>query len=201
MGSTCWTTLFSKMASWRLALKRATKGALTLMLIQHRSHRLCRHRLCHSLKMHDRHRHHRRHCQRKELRHWAAGGPPCMLSSFLVASSSSTAIAIRIWWRGAIILPTESVKKTRTVTAPARRTRANRGQGRPVGYLVAWLAKGETARTKADHWGADGEAELDERIFARGIFKGLDTADSRGILEAEKAVSEGDMSEPEEVVH
>ena len=86
--------------------------------------------------------------------------------------------------------------KTKTMKAPARLTDRNRGQGRPVGYLAAWLAKGVTCGTKAEHWSADNEPNLDERVAARESLKADESPDAALLLTGEAPVGDG----PEEPV-
>lgn len=89
--------------------------------------------------------------------------------------------------------------KTKTMKAPKRAMQSTRGQGRPVGLLAAWLAKGEDASSKQEHWSAERKPTFAERRAARDLVKAMSSADSEGILAAETCQAEGEGSEPEHV--
>ena len=83
---------------------------------------------------------------------------------------------------------------------PAKRLAVKRkGQGRPLGLLAAWLAKGVDMASKSGHW-ADGvlEPARAERRAARDLVKADGSADAAMILAAE-AEAGSDGSEPEVV--
>lgn len=88
--------------------------------------------------------------------------------------------------------------KTKTVKGSARQTQAARSQGRPLGYLAAWLARGAALDSKEDHWGSEGQPTLEERVAARANVKELGGADASGLVAAERPKRDGEVSEPEE---
>ena len=77
--------------------------------------------------------------------------------------------------------------------------RSRKGQGRPLGYLCAWLRKGPSLGSKAKHWEAGEEPTRAERIAARNKLKGLVSADAAGLLAAEWPRTADSDSEPEVV--
>lgn len=90
--------------------------------------------------------------------------------------------------------------KTKTMRAPLRLNRANRGQGRPVGLLAAWLAKGAAATSKADHWSGAFQPSYAERVAARTALQDMCSADAEGILAGESHDGpEGLAPEPEHI--
>lgn len=83
---------------------------------------------------------------------------------------------------------------TRTLMASSTPGRA--GQGRPLGFLAAWLAAGLDAPTKAVHWAASGVAKSN-RQAARSALRAAPGGDA--LLSLERVRREGEDSEPDEV--
>ena len=79
---------------------------------------------------------------------------------------------------------------------------SRRGQGRPIGFLIAWLLEGEDCDTKADH-GRECKQELsgingwEARIFAREWAKTL--PGMQAIFALERPKGDDEDSEPETV--
>lgn len=76
------------------------------------------------------------------------------------------------------------------------------GQGRPVGYLVAWLHDGLADSLRAAHWAEYVEPTREQRLAARAVVKTLrdgGDADAALILGCEAPAPLGDESEPEVV--
>ena len=88
---------------------------------------------------------------------------------------------------------------TKTMRGRADKTNARlRGQGRPVGYLAAWLAKGAEYVSKAQHWAVENQPTFAERRAARDLVKADEAVDARQLFAGESSASEGG-SEPERV--
>ena len=88
--------------------------------------------------------------------------------------------------------------KEKTVNPSNWRSRER--QGRPIGYLGAWLAKGLHNDTKADHWREAMEPTLADRNAFRAWLKThSDNADVVGLLGFERAKRDDEESEPEHV--
>ena len=62
--------------------------------------------------------------------------------------------------------------KTKTMKGPAAHLVSKKGQGRPAGYLAAWLAKGLSpgCDSKVKHWSADIIITKAERRAARNAI-------------------------------
>lgn len=73
------------------------------------------------------------------------------------------------------------------------------GQGRPLGFLLAWLAKSATVATKDEHWSLACRPTFAERKAARDAFKLLPDDDAKGLLAGERPKGLGEDSEPEVV--
>lgn len=86
--------------------------------------------------------------------------------------------------------------KTKTCEAPpARLARTREGQGRPVGWLVAWLKKGLLDTPREKHWDPMEEPTLVERRAARDEVLRLQaggSADAALLLAGECDHPEGD---------
>ena len=92
--------------------------------------------------------------------------------------------------------------RTKTLKGPADRLKAKalaakKGQGRPVGYLAAWLAKSAGCESKASHW--DVAITKPERRAARDAVKADDSVDATFILGAEFGKGADEDSEPDNV--
>lgn len=70
-------------------------------------------------------------------------------------------------------------------------------QGRPLGLMVAWLAKGAGLPSKAEHWSPEHWPSFTERCTGRAALKALAMPDSVALLAAERAKRPGEASEPE----
>ena len=77
-----------------------------------------------------------------------------------------------------------------------------RGQGRPIGFLVAWLLEGDELHSKADH-GRDCKEQLsgiggwEARVYARDWAKTLPGMDA--VFAVERAKYDDEESEPETI--
>ena len=89
--------------------------------------------------------------------------------------------------------------RTKTLKPPAERLAVKKkGQGRPLGLLTAWLARGVDLALKSDHWSDDAmNPSKAERQAARERVKADASMDARMILAAE--ADKGSGSEPEVV--
>ena len=85
-------------------------------------------------------------------------------------------------------------RKTRVATPTAESSKKYRSQGRPLGYLTAWvLAHAEYAR-KDDH--ARYEPSLAEREHARHVLRDLRTLASDYLLSCERPARDDEPDEP-----
>ena len=82
--------------------------------------------------------------------------------------------------------------KTRTMREPARASAKSKGQGRPVGYLAAWLAKGIDLGSKALHWSDEQQPSFAERAAARAQVADDGSADSALLLAGEVPPQDGE---------
>ena len=82
--------------------------------------------------------------------------------------------------------------KTRTMKEPATAAAKSKGQGRPVGHLAAWLAKGVDLDSKALHWADEHQPSFAERVAARARVAGEGTADSCFLLAGEAPPHDGE---------
>lgn len=87
--------------------------------------------------------------------------------------------------------------KTKTTKGASRQTPAARSQGRPLGYLAAWLARGAALDSKEDHWGPEGQPTKEERTASRANVKEMGGTDAMGLLASERPKRDGEESEPE----
>ena len=70
-------------------------------------------------------------------------------------------------------------------------------QGRPLGLLLAWLAKGSDQETKEAHWSPEVWPTLPQRRAARTAFAALTCSDAVALRTAERALRPGEDEEPE----
>lgn len=64
--------------------------------------------------------------------------------------------------------------------------------GRPLGFLAAWLARGEHVTTKTEHWSEFGTSH-EERVACRALFSG--TPSGRLLLSREREAGPGEPAE------
>jgi hypothetical protein len=83
---------------------------------------------------------------------------------------------------------------TRTLNPSA--APAKEAQGRPLGLLAGWLAKGDSCLTKEAHWAQDAMPTLAERQAAREALQHLGTPDADGLLASERPLRPGETDEP-----
>ena len=85
--------------------------------------------------------------------------------------------------------------KTRTMRkgGPPRK---NRAQGRPIGYLAAWLRRGMDLNSKAAHWDDLEEPPKTDRRAARNALKADDEQDVALLFSGEATPPAGSDSEP-----
>ena len=88
--------------------------------------------------------------------------------------------------------------KTKTMREPTKAMGRLRGQGRPVGWLAAWLGKGIDCESKAKHWAEESEPTYAERVAARELVQGDDSADAALLMAGEAPIQDG-AEEPERV--
>lgn len=79
-----------------------------------------------------------------------------------------------------------------------KNTRRSHMKGRPVGFLVAWLAQGPFEETKDGHWKSIPHiaADVQARADARGIVEGEGSAASIALLSHERQLDAGEPHEP-----
>jgi hypothetical protein len=70
------------------------------------------------------------------------------------------------------------------------------GQGRPVGQLVAWLAKGNSLPNKDAHMGIGNTLSFADRTAARATLAAMGTTDVTGLFAAERPSRAGESLEP-----
>ena len=88
--------------------------------------------------------------------------------------------------------------RTRTMKSPPRGSvNEALGQGRPLGYLAAWLAKGAGPATKDGHLCESQRPSLQERKDARSALKAMGTPDAMGLLAREATKPDDAGSEPD----
>ena len=86
--------------------------------------------------------------------------------------------------------------QTKTMRSAPERLKAKKpGQGKPVGYLAAWLARGIGVDSKAAHW--EIQPTKAERRAARDMVKADPSADAGLLLVGETSGEEGQDSEPD----
>jgi hypothetical protein len=73
------------------------------------------------------------------------------------------------------------------------------GQGRPLGLLAAWLAKGSSFATKTEHFDLGNRPSRAERMDARAALRAMGTPDALGVLDSERVKRLGEESEAEDV--
>jgi hypothetical protein len=84
---------------------------------------------------------------------------------------------------------------TRTMAAGRRP-----GQGRPLGFFMAWLAMGSECGTKEEHWDRARWPSLTARQHGRQVIAAMDHPDAHGLLSAERALEPGEDPEPIDIV-
>lgn len=82
---------------------------------------------------------------------------------------------------------------TRTAKSKGLDSDGRRVGGRPVGFLAAWLAAGETTGSKAEHWGQLHQP-LERRVELRRLVG--ETPDGRFLLSFEREPEAGEPAEP-----
>lgn len=72
----------------------------------------------------------------------------------------------------------------------------NRPQGRPLGYLMAWLAQGDAHASQRDHMQGGAKISLAERQAGREALRGING--SQFLFDAERPRRQGEGEEPDE---
>ena len=85
--------------------------------------------------------------------------------------------------------------RRRTCNASEGVSQKARGQGRPIGALMAWLAKKDHCRTREEHM-ALGTQSYEERLAARQHFFTFEGAAGFAANEREQRTREGETEEP-----
>ena len=132
--------------------------------------------------------------------------PPLAPPPAPVAAAPESARALQFWVRGGK-LSHYAEKKFMTAICDNKahgkcvltRTtvgRAGQPDGRPIGLMAAWLAKGLDLGTKADHWKSSEWPSFEERSAARTDFAKLTHPDAVGLQTAERPARGDEGPEP-----